>query len=179
MIFRRVFIALSIVLAIILVIPHVYLLLPREKVTAEQRQALVKLAGKALKSEDVPVSALVLYNGEIIGEGYNTVKKNNDPSGHAEINAIKDAMQQKSFAEFMALDRSRLSLITTFEPCKMCKGAILNYKIKKVQICEPKGFGYLFGELIGLETYELTKRLTGEDNLQDSLFQQHSGYPNQ
>jgi tRNA(Arg) A34 adenosine deaminase TadA len=176
LIFRRIFIALIVVIALLLAIPHFYLLLPRTKISGEQRRALVELAGKALKNEDVPIGALVLYNGEIIGEGYNTVNKNNDPSGHAEINALRDAAKNRGVKEFRALDRSRLTLVSTYEPCKMCKGAILNENIKTVQICEPKSFGYLFSELLSLETYEVTKRLTGDDNLQDSLFQQHPGY---
>ena len=85
------------------------------------------LAKMSLKSEDVPVGALVVLNGEIIGKGYNQREKLNDPTAHAEIVAIKEAANK--------LGSWRLDdceLYVTLEPCPMCAGAIINSRIKTV-----------------------------------------------
>ena len=85
------------------------------------------LAKMSLKSEDVPVGAVIVQNGEIIGKGYNCREKDNDPTAHAEIMAIKEAAKR--------LGRWNLSdceIYVTLEPCPMCAGAIINSRIKKV-----------------------------------------------
>lgn len=75
-------------------------------------------ARKALAHKDVPIGAVVVLDGEIIGRGHNTRERDHDPSGHAEINAMRDAAQ--------TLGRWQLdgaTLYVTHEPCPMCAGS--------------------------------------------------------
>lgn len=90
------------------------------------REAL-KQAEKALKNQEVPIGAVVVLEGEIIGRGFNSTVKLSDPTAHAEILAIREASSK--------VDNYRLneaSLYVTLEPCPMCAGAILNARIKRV-----------------------------------------------
>ncbi|MBQ2763771.1 MAG: tRNA adenosine(34) deaminase TadA [Firmicutes bacterium] len=85
----------------------------------------IREAKKAEANGDVPVGAVAVFNNEIIGRGYNQKEAKNDPSGHAEIAALKEAAQH--------LNNWRLSDVTLFvtmEPCPMCTGAILQSRIK-------------------------------------------------
>ncbi|MBQ4092228.1 MAG: tRNA adenosine(34) deaminase TadA [Firmicutes bacterium] len=85
----------------------------------------IREAKKAEANGDVPVGAVAVCNNEIIGRGYNKKEAENDPSGHAEIAALKEAAQH--------LNNWRLSDVTLFvtmEPCPMCTGAILQSRIK-------------------------------------------------
>jgi tRNA(adenine34) deaminase len=76
----------------------------------------------------VPVGALVVNDkGEIIGVGENLREKNNDPTAHAEIVAIKEAAQK--------IDNWRLddlTMVVTLEPCAMCAGAIVQTRMKRL-----------------------------------------------
>jgi len=92
------------------------------------RQAL-ELAKTALLFGDVPIGAVIVRGGEIVGRGYNTTQRDQDPTGHAEINAIKDAAKR--------LGGWRLpgcSMYVTIEPCSMCAGAIVLARIEKLYI---------------------------------------------
>ena len=84
-------------------------------------------AKKSLVSEDVPVGAVIVYNGEIIAKSYNQKEKHKKATHHAEILAIEEASEK--------LDTYRLDdaiIYTTKEPCLMCMGAILSARIKKI-----------------------------------------------
>lgn len=88
---------------------------------------LIKLADKAEQIKDIPVGAIVVLNNKIIGRGYNNRVVTNDPTGHAEINAIKEATKY--------LNDWRLSdcdLYVTLEPCDMCLEVIKESRIKNV-----------------------------------------------
>lgn len=76
---------------------------------------------------EVPVGAVVVLNGEIIGEGFNAPISRHDPTAHAEIQAMRAAAQ--------CVDNYRLvgaSLYVTLEPCAMCAGAIMHARIARV-----------------------------------------------
>ena len=87
----------------------------------------LELAKRSLDSDDVPVGAIVVKNGEIIGEGYNRREMDGDPTAHAEIIAIKQAAERLGSWH---LDDCEIYI--TLEPCPMCAGAIINSRIKKV-----------------------------------------------
>jgi tRNA(adenine34) deaminase len=98
------------------------------------KQAL-KLAYQAFEDEEVPIGAIVVADNQIIGKGYNQVKRLNDPTAHAEVLAITAASAHLG-SSFL----NECSLYTTVEPCLMCFGAIENARIKRLYFgChEPK-----------------------------------------
>ena len=74
-----------------------------------------------------PFGAVVVKDGVVIAKGHNTVLKDNDPTAHGEVNAIRKATKKlKSF------DLTGCEIYTTGEPCPMCLGAILWANIDKV-----------------------------------------------
>lgn len=91
------------------------------------REALVE-AEKAHQAGEVPVGAVVVdKEGKIIGRGHNLVVAGHDPSGHAEIIALKNASQNlKNYR----LDNS--TIYVTLEPCPMCSGAIIGARLARL-----------------------------------------------
>ena len=85
-------------------------------------------AKKADQIDEVPVGAVIVNkNNDVIGYGYNSPISSNDPTSHAEINAIRSASQ--------VLNNYRLidtTLYVTIEPCIMCMGAIIHARIKRL-----------------------------------------------
>jgi tRNA(adenine34) deaminase len=91
-------------------------------------QRAISLAGEVKSSDDVPVGALIVNEaGEVISSGKNEREKDNDPTAHAEIVAIRKASEKLGS---WRLDD--LTLIVTLEPCVMCAGAILQSRIKRL-----------------------------------------------
>ncbi len=84
-------------------------------------------AKKAMADGDVPVGAVVVKDGEVIGVGRNRREKDNNAVAHAEILAIQEACKN---AGDWRLDGAELYV--TLEPCPMCSGAIINARIKTV-----------------------------------------------
>ena len=90
------------------------------------RQALV-LAKQAYDEGEIPVGALIVDNGRVIGKGYNQTERLKDPTAHAEILAISAACQ--------TLDNKYLpncTLYVTLEPCPMCATALVWSKIGRI-----------------------------------------------
>src|SRR5437762_9986178 len=93
---------------------------------ARMRESL-RLAVRAAERGEVPVGALVVRNGKVIGRGYNAPVSSKDASAHAEIRALREASR--------ALGNYRLegcSLYVTLEPCAMCSGAIMHARIARL-----------------------------------------------
>lgn len=95
----------------------------------------LKLAEIAAEEDEVPIGAVVVKNGKIIGKGYNQVEKLKDATAHAEIIALTSAsnnLQNKTLED--------CDLYVTLEPCLMCIGAISLSKIKNLYFAtfEPK-----------------------------------------
>ena len=91
-------------------------------------QQVISLAQEVKSSGDVPVGALIVNDaGEIVSFGKNEREKDNDPTAHAEILAIKRAGEKLGS---WRLDD--LTLIVTLEPCVMCAGAILQSRLKRL-----------------------------------------------
>lgn len=104
-------------------------------------RALV-LAREAQAADEVPIGAVVVQAGQIIGEGQNRTRRDRDPTAHAEIVAIRAAAQ--------ALGNDRLTdcdLWVTLEPCAMCAGAIAHARIGRLYYgaSDPKGGGVEHG----------------------------------
>ena len=78
-----------------------------------------KLAQRAYEEKEIPVGAVVVSEGRIIGKGYNQVERLNDPTAHAEMLAITSACQTLNTRHL-----SDCTLYVTLEPCPMCAGAI-------------------------------------------------------
>ena len=98
------------------------------------RHAL-RLAQQAAAAGEVPVGAVVVKDGHVVGEGFNTPLSANDPTAHAEVLALRDAAQR--------LGNYRLegcTLYVTLEPCVMCSGALLHARVDTVVYgaAEPK-----------------------------------------
>jgi tRNA(adenine34) deaminase len=87
-------------------------------------QTAIGLAHEAAAQGEVPVGAVVVKGGVIIGLGYNAPIKQHDPSAHAEIRALRDAAQH--LGNYRLID---CTLYVTLEPCAMCAGAIQHARI--------------------------------------------------
>lgn len=141
-----------------------------------QRDVLLRTAAHSLETQDVPVGAIILCNDTLLSIGYNTVIKDSDVAGHAEINAINNAIRQIGFSKFSKLDRSHLILVSTFEPCMMCMGAITEYNIRHTFFMKGKGLWHWLKNDARQLRYELSKKKCSGDFAQDSLFMLHPKY---
>ena len=87
----------------------------------------IALARAAAERGEVPVGAVVVLDGEIIGRGANARETDNDPTAHAEIIALREAA-----AAMQSWRLSDAALYVTLEPCAMCAGAIVLARVKQV-----------------------------------------------
>jgi tRNA(adenine34) deaminase len=91
-------------------------------------EAAIAEAQEAETSGEVPVGAVLVYQGEIIGRGQNRVLRDHDPTAHAEIVALRHAARY--------VENYRLvpgcTLYVTLEPCAMCAGAILHARVARL-----------------------------------------------
>ena len=90
-------------------------------------QRAFELALESAKENEVPVGAVVVYDGQIVGEGRNRREKSKNALSHAEIEAIDNACKNMGGWRLHKCD-----IYVTLEPCPMCAGAIINARIKKV-----------------------------------------------
>jgi tRNA(adenine34) deaminase len=90
------------------------------------RKAL-KLARIAANGDEVPVGAVVVAGGEIIGRGSNSPVSSADPTAHAEMMAIREAAHSSANYRLAGAD-----LYCTLEPCAMCAGALVNARIRRL-----------------------------------------------
>jgi len=99
-------------------------------------QLAYEQAALAAAQGEIPVGAILVSNGQVIGAGYNAPIKLSDPTAHAEIQALRAACQ--------SLNNYRLpedtTLYVTLEPCTMCVGALIHARIQRVVFAttEPK-----------------------------------------
>ena len=99
----------------------------QDKEDIEYMRLAIKQAELAQESGEVPVGAVVVLDGAVIGTGHNGPIGNNDPSSHAEMVAIRSAAKH--------LKNYRMpgaSLYVTLEPCLMCSGAIMHARISRL-----------------------------------------------
>lgn len=104
--------------------------------TDEEYMKLAIAEGEAaLVKGEVPVGAVMVIQGEVVGRGHNEREAGNDPTAHAEILAIRQAAQK--LGSWRLLDTT---IYVTVEPCSMCAGAIQQARIKRLVygISDPK-----------------------------------------
>ena len=84
-------------------------------------------ATRALEHDDIPVGAVVVKDGEVLGAGHNEREARADPTAHAEMIALRDAA--RALGSWRVLDSV---LYVTLEPCAMCAGAIVLARVPRV-----------------------------------------------
>lgn len=102
------------------------------RLTLEQRDTLwmqkaLSLADKAWEAGEVPVGAVLVFNEQVIGRGWNQSISLNDPSAHAEMLAIREA--GKNIENYRLVDAT---LYVTLEPCPMCAGLLIHSRVKRL-----------------------------------------------
>ncbi|MBI5430038.1 MAG: tRNA adenosine(34) deaminase TadA [Nitrosomonadales bacterium] len=90
-------------------------------------RAALELARQAESVGEVPVGAVVVLDGEIVGRGFNAPISRHDPSAHAEMMALRDAAQRLGNYRLVGCE-----LYVTLEPCLMCVGAMFHARIGRV-----------------------------------------------
>ena len=98
-----------------------------DEIDRRYMQQALELARQALASEDVPIGALVVHQGHVIGRGYNQREKLQDPTAHAEMIALTAAAEH--------IGHWRLedcTIYVTLEPCPMCAGALVLARVRRL-----------------------------------------------
>ena len=114
------------------------------------------LAVEAEAQGEVPVGAVVVIDGEVVGEGFNQPIASGDPTAHAEIVAMRQAA-----ARVKNYRLSGATLVVTVEPCLMCVGAMIHARIGTVVFGAPEPRAGALGSAIAAhETPGLNHRLT-------------------
>jgi tRNA(adenine34) deaminase len=108
------------------------------------REALA-LAADAAALGEVPVGAVVVKDGVVIGRGFNQPITSNDPTTHAEIVALRDAA--KALGNYRLVD---CTLYVTLEPCAMCVGAMLHARLARVVWGAPEPKSGACGSVVNL-----------------------------
>lgn len=90
-------------------------------------QAALALAREAADAGEVPVGAVIVQDDRVVGEGMNRCIRDNDPSAHAEVVALRAA--GKALANYRIPDTT---LYVTLEPCAMCYGALVHARVARV-----------------------------------------------
>ena len=121
--------------------------------TKFMREAL-KLAMAAFDEDEVPVGAVVVYNGKIIAKGRNQVEKLSDPTAHAEMIAITSAA---NYIKSKWL--SKCTMYVTVEPCSMCAGALVLSRIGKVVFGAQDPKTGAFGSKLNINNFSLNHKV--------------------
>jgi tRNA(adenine34) deaminase len=103
------------------------------------------LAREAEARSEVPVGAVVIYEGRVIGRGHNRTVTDSDPTAHAEMLAIRSAAAERG--DWRLTD---CTLYVTLEPCAMCAGAIVLSRIPRVVYATPDPKAGMGGSLENL-----------------------------
>ncbi|WP_459779397.1 tRNA adenosine(34) deaminase TadA [Photobacterium sp. R1] len=111
-------------------------------------QRAIELAGRAEAEGEVPVGAVAVLNGEVIGEGWNRSIGQHDATAHAEIMALRQAGQV--LANYRLLD---VVLYVTLEPCPMCAAAMVHSRIGRVVYGAPDPKTGAVGSVMNMLSY--------------------------
>lgn len=115
--------------------------------------AAAEAAKKCEESDDVPVGAVIVRNGEIIAVGYNCREREHDATCHAETEAIRKACRVLGGWHLTGCE-----MYVTLEPCPMCAGAIVNSRIDRVVIGAREPKGGAFGSALDLNSAPLNHK---------------------
>ena len=99
----------------------------------EYMKRAIELSKKNIEHGGGPFGAVIVKDGKIIGEGFNKVTANNDPTAHAEVEAIREAC--KNISNF---DLNGAEIYTSCEPCPMCLSAIYWARLSKIYYANTK-----------------------------------------
>jgi tRNA(adenine34) deaminase len=108
-------------------------------------QQALRLAAMAAAEDEVPVGAVVVRDGEVLGEGWNRPIAAHDPTAHAEIQALRAAAARVGNYRLTGAE-----LYVTLEPCPMCAGAIVHARIARVIYGAPDPKGGACGSVFDL-----------------------------
>ncbi len=130
-------------------------------------QEAIKEAREGISHNDGgPFGAVIVKDGKIVGRGHNRVAKNNDPTCHGEMEAIRDAC-----AKLSTFDLSGADIYTTGQPCVMCLGAILWANINNIyygcSIAENDMIGFrddVFSQTLKINMDKLSDRVIQVDH---------------
>ncbi len=109
---------------------------PPMMMTDDDRRFLKAALDEALKGEaagGIPIGAVLVRDGEIIGAGHNQRVQKNDPIAHGEMDCLRNAGRQRRYTDTV--------LYTTLSPCMMCSGTMVQFGIPRVVIGENRTFG--------------------------------------
>lgn len=115
--------------------------------------AALKLAARAAREGEVPVGAVVVRRGEIVGRGWNRRENGKCATAHAELRAIENACKRLGGWRLWECD-----LYVTLEPCPMCAGAIVNSRIRRVVYGARDPKAGAVGSVFNLFEYPLNHR---------------------
>lgn len=127
-------------------------------------QEALRLARMAYDAGEVPVGAVVVKDGQIVGRGFNSTETDKDPTSHAEMKAIRQAAQTLGGWRL-----SGCSMYVTLEPCSMCAGAIVLARLDDLYIgtLDPKS-----GACLSLASIPSDDRLNHQVELHAGILQQ-------
>lgn len=137
---------------------------PQDDIDA-MRAALAE-AEAAFSEEEIPVGAVVVANGEIIASGRNRSVAASDPSGHAEIVALRAAGEHRGNYRL-----NDVTLYVTLEPCVMCAGAIAQARVRRVVFA---AYDKKAGALGSVEDLSDSKALNHRFDINGGLFADES-----
>jgi len=135
----------------------------------------VKEARKGLKEGGIPIGAVLVKGGKVIGRGHNRRVQKKSAILHAEMDCLENAGRLK------AEDYKNCVIYSTLSPCAMCTGAILLYKIPEVVIGEnktfkgPEGYSRKFVKLVNLDLSECKKLMAGFIKARPELWHEDIG----
>jgi len=142
-------------------------------------EALHRAGLRSIPSRDVPAAAAIVYRGNVI-VGWNDVAATGNPAGHADVNAVTNAIRHFGGAErFKRLDRDDLYLVTTYEPCPMCEAVLAGehgLKPENVYVLMLKEEIHRNDERNRCGHLRRGWRYVARDDVQQKLFCLHPGY---
>ena len=119
----------------------------------EYIKAAIEVSDNTKASDDVPIGAVIVKDGEIIATGYNKREATGDATAHAEIVAIREACEKLGGWHLDGCE-----IYVTLEPCPMCMGAIVNSRIKKVVFGAKDAKAGACGSVFNFNSYPLNHK---------------------